>query len=69
MSRYILLEGLKDLGYKEYLVLKGYHCSCYDFDDTDWEGTVYTEEEIEKLANAEYNKKSIFWKMIKNYFK
>ena len=68
MSRHILLESVEGINYNEYLILEGYHCSCYDFDETDWTGTVYTEEELKKLATVDYNKDNIFWNMIKNYF-
>lgn len=57
MSRRILLE----ISYDRYVVVEGYHCSCYGFDDSTWEATEYTRNEIIKLANAEYNKDDWFW--------
>lgn len=68
MERQMLLENIDDLD-NEYLYLESYHCSCYDFDDSAWEGTIYNASELIKLANAEYNKNSIFWQMVKNYFR
>ena len=67
MNRMILLEkGVgEDVYWGEYLLLEGYHCSCYDFDETDWHGTVYTGDELLKLANAKYNSNSLFWKQVK----
>lgn len=67
MTRKILLNYSVDdsLEWGEYLLLEGYHCSCYDFDETDWVGTVYTRAELIKLSNAEYNIDSIFWKQVK----
>ncbi|WP_252251192.1 hypothetical protein [Clostridium sp. VAP52] len=67
MYRYILLnEGVgKGVELEEYLLLEGFHCSCYDFDETDWNGTVYTKEELIKLSDAKYNKDSIFWKQVR----
>ncbi|MBZ9693319.1 hypothetical protein [Clostridium sp. M14] len=67
MYRNILLgngigEGVE---WGEYLLLEGFHCSCYDFDETDWTGTVYTKEELIKLSDARYNKDSIFWKQVR----
>ncbi len=49
MERLMLLEDMPETNYKEYVLVEGYHCSCYDFDDTNWEATVYTKEELEKL--------------------
>ena len=64
MSRYILLEDVQGLDWGEYLLLEGYHCSCYDFDDTDWSGIVYTSDELRKLASADYNKDDVFWQEV-----
>lgn len=61
MDRKILLTGIDGLKYDEYLLLYGGHCSCYDFDETDWDGTIYTLEELRVLANADYNKNDVFW--------
>jgi hypothetical protein len=61
MERKILLQ----FNYGTFIILEGYHCSCYDFDDTEWEAIEYTEEELSKLANAEYNKDNIFWQQVK----
>lgn len=61
MSRYILLE----IEYDKYIVLEGHHCSCYDFDDTEWEAIEYSEDELKKLASAEYNQDDEFWKQVK----
>lgn len=64
MERQILLGEVEGLDCDEYVLLEGWHCSCYDFDDTEWEGIVYTHEELETLANAEYNKDKVFWKEV-----
>ena len=61
MSRIILLEN----GYDEYVVLEGGHCSCYDFDETEWDATVYETGELIKLANADYNQNDKFWQLVK----
>lgn len=58
MDRLLLLENLEDLKYDEFVIVEGGHCSCYDFDDTKWEGTKYTKEELLKLAEANINKDS-----------
>lgn len=64
MDRKMLLENIEGLKWDEYLILEGFHCSCYDFDDTDWSGTIYNKEELSKLAKADYNKDDVFWKEV-----
>lgn len=51
MERWFLLEDLEDLKYNEYVIVEGFHCSCYDFDDTNWEAIRCTTEELIKLSN------------------
>ncbi|EGT5649372.1 hypothetical protein [Clostridium botulinum] len=67
MGRQILLEFEDDEDDKV-VILEGWHCSCYDFDDTEWEAIEYTREEIIKLANADYNADSQFWKQVKKFY-
>lgn len=64
MHRKILLSDIEGLDYNEFVLLEGYHCSCYDFDETEWVGTIYTTDELFKLANADYNKNSLFWNKV-----
>lgn len=64
MDRNILLTDIDGLEHDEYLLLEGSHCSCFDFDDTDWNGIVYNSDELRKLANSDYNKNNIFWKEV-----
>lgn len=61
MSRYILLR----IDYGRYVVLEGHHCSCYDFDDTEWHAIEYNRDELSKLATADYNSDSEFWKQVR----
>lgn len=65
MNRKILLERLDGLEYGEYVLLEGGHCSCYDFDETEWNAMIYEKEELIKLANAEYNQNDKFWQLVK----
>lgn len=65
----MLLEYINGTDYNEYLYLESYHCSCYEFGDSAWEGIIYSASELIKLANAEYNKNDVFWQMVKNYFR
>ena len=66
MDRKLLLTDIEGLECGEYLLLEGWHCSCYDFDETDWNGTIYTSDELGMLAKADYNKNDIFWKEVLN---
>ena len=74
MERYILLEDIKDLHYDEYIICEGSHCSCYDFDDTEWEYFKYSEEELKKLINTKLNDEYCdkhekeFYRLCKQYF-
>lgn len=61
MKRQILLE----IEYDVYIVVEGWHCSCYDFDDSEWEAIQYTGDELEILANASYNVADPFWEQVK----
>lgn len=60
MGRKILLTYT----YDKYIVLEGWHCSCYDFNETEWEAIEYDAKEIVVLANASYNKDNSFWKQV-----
>lgn len=48
MNRVLLLEDTPKIG--DFLIVQGYHCSCYDFNETKWDATQYTADEIRKLA-------------------
>lgn len=78
MTRYYLLEDVVydsnlKLKYDEYIVADGFHCSCYDFDDTEWEFIKYTKEELLKIADDRINndywyvEEKEFYKLVKNY--
>lgn len=75
MSRWILLEDLKDIKYDEYVVVEGSHCSCYGFDDTEWEAIKYTKEELIKIANDRiesdnwYDEEKRFYELVLEYLK
>ena len=51
MARLILLEDMPDTESGEYVLVEGDHCSCYDFDDTYWDATVYTGDELVRLLS------------------
>ena len=74
MNRWLLLEDMEDLRYDEYVVVDGYHCSCYDFDETKWEAIKYNEEELIKVAKDRTSndcfsdEEKTFYKLVLNYF-
>lgn len=39
----------------EYTLVEGGHCSCYGFDEVEWEAIVYTEEELLKVLRGWMN--------------
>lgn len=54
MERLLLLEEMPDTNYDEFVLAEGYHCSCYDFDETEWDCIKLTRAELEKmLENVE----------------
>ena len=65
MSRILLLEGMENTKYNEFVLAEGYHCSCYDFDDTEWDCTKLTLDELVKILEHE-NKGSLRYKL-KNF--
>lgn len=48
MSRLIYVEDWPNFG--DHTIIEGSHCSCFGFDDTRWDGTVYTLEELRSIA-------------------
>lgn len=74
MERWLLLEDMEDLKYGEYVVVEGYHCSCYDFDETKWEAIKYNKEELIKVAEDRVSndyfdlEEKEFYELVLNYF-
>ena len=75
MDRYLLLEDLKDLEHGEFVIVEGGHCSCYDFDETQWDAIKYTKEELIKIAkdrvlnNCWHSEEKQFYKLVLEYIK
>lgn len=75
MYRWILLGDLKDVEWNEYVVVEGGHCSCYGFDDTEWDAIKYTKEELIKIAEDRisrehwYNEEKKFYQLVLEYIK
>lgn len=49
MSRLLLLEYMPNTDYGNYVLVEGGHCSCYGFEETAWEATEYTHDELFKI--------------------
>lgn len=50
MDRVMLVEDYPD--YQDFTIVQGGHCSCYGFDEVQWEVITYTKEEAIKLATG-----------------
>lgn len=53
-ERYMLVyagDGINDYYDKGYILLEGWHCSCYDWPEVDWDATYYEEDELLKIAD------------------
>lgn len=53
-ERYMLIyagNGINDYYDKGYILLEGWHCSCYDWPEVDWDATYYEEDELLKIAD------------------
>jgi len=66
-------DGLYDL-FKDsdYIIIRGSHCSCYGYEDIEYDATLVNEEELFKLAEAPYNNDSEdfeapFWDSVRKY--
>lgn len=69
MDRTILVEYYPDYG--GHTVVHGSHCSCYGFDEVEWEAIIYTTAQIRKLAigwlKSGYGSEGIIAPLILNY--
>ena len=48
MERLMLLEYMPDCEH-QYVLVEGYHCSCYDFDECTWYAIELNQDELIKL--------------------
>ncbi len=69
MDRTLLVENHPTYG--EYTIVHGAHCSCYGFDDTQWDAQIYTADELKLLAagwmESGYGSESIIAPLILRY--
>lgn len=49
MERLLLLKGMPDTEYDEYVLVEGGHCSCYDFDETEWDCVKIKDDKLNKI--------------------
>lgn len=49
MERLLLLEDMQDTEYGEFILAEGGHCSCYNFDETEWDCIKVTKDELNKI--------------------
>lgn len=73
-DRQILLYGAERDSYHgngPFVLLDGGHCSCYDWEEVEWDATEYTRDELMNLAKLKaegdgcYSKSErMFWKMV-----
>ncbi|MCI8654519.1 MAG: hypothetical protein HFJ48_01400 [Clostridia bacterium] len=49
MNRLILLEDMPDIPHGEYVLVEGYHCSCYGFNETNWDCVQLTKDELKAI--------------------
>ena len=50
MNRTLLVEEYPK--YNDYTIVSGGHCSCYDFDDSTFDATIYSRDELIKLVTG-----------------
>lgn len=49
-DRCVVYENYPEYG--EYTVIQGRHCSCYGFDDIEWDAMTYSADELRSLAQT-----------------
>lgn len=70
-DRQVLIYAGENTWDDEYMLLDGGHCSCFDWDEVDWNATVYSREELEALARSKadggcyYESERMFWAMVR----
>ena len=68
MNRLLLLEDMPDTEYGEYVLAEGGHCSCYNFDDTEWDCVKITDDELNKiLEQNNWSLRNRLKEFLKNY--
>jgi hypothetical protein len=50
MNRVLIAENYPDYG--SYVIVSGYHCSCFGFDETQWDAMLVDTKEAEKVLTG-----------------
>ena len=68
MNRLLLLEDMPDTTYGEYVLAEGGHCSCYGFDETEWDCVKVSHDELNKiLEKNNWGLRNRLKEFLKNY--
>lgn len=68
MERLLLLEDMPNTEYDEYVLAEGGHCSCYDFNDTEWDCVKVKYDELNKiLEQNNWGLRNRLKEFLKNY--
>ena len=68
MERLLLLEDMPDTEYGEYVLAEGGHCSCYGFDETEWDCIKVKDDELNKiLEQNNWGLRNRLKEFLKNY--
>jgi len=54
MNRVMLIDNEPEASpdAREWILVRGYHCSCFKFDETEWDATWYTKAELLKVMEG-----------------
>lgn len=68
-DRWMLIYGGEEIWDDVYVVLEGGHCSCYDWQEVQWDAVEYTRDELVQLAmnnsrSGYYVAERRFWKLV-----
>lgn len=70
-ERYILIYSGENVWDDVYAVIEGGHCSCFSWNDVEWDGVEYGRDELLKLAESKIGDsgwycraEQRFWKMV-----
>lgn len=68
-DRWMLIYGGEEIWDDAYVVLEGGHCSCYDWQEVQWDAVEYKRDELVQLAmknsrSGHYVAERRFWKLV-----
>lgn len=68
-ERYILIHAGENTWDDAYAVIEGGHCSCYGWNDVEWDSIEYTKEELLKLAESKIGDSGYYCKAEQRFYK